>query len=164
MEEIISECLIDLQHETASEAESRTDLTLYFTKVSKCENRPAPTNMRIGINSYKEFTQKLSMEQNNYTEDTLKNFQDLFNHRTLTLWNCTEDTFQTMYSCLSSHQMMDCEVKLLYGEASYDAMKYNLDSLLRAIHKMYHYLNIASAVNNFLLSINPTSEYITLFR
>ncbi|CAG7830437.1 unnamed protein product, partial [Allacma fusca] len=48
MEEIISECLIDLQHETASEAESQTDLTLYFTKVSKCENRPAPTNMRIG--------------------------------------------------------------------------------------------------------------------
>ncbi|CAG7676385.1 unnamed protein product, partial [Allacma fusca] len=82
--------------------------------------------MRIGINSYKEFAQKLLMEPNNcnYTEDTLKTFEDLFDHRTLTLWNCTEETFQTMYSCLNGHQMMDCEVKLLYGEASYDAMKY----------------------------------------
>ncbi|CAG7826276.1 unnamed protein product [Allacma fusca] len=165
-EELISCCLIDFQRKTVPQPESQMDLNLYFTQVTKCKNRPAPTNMRIGTNSYNEFSKKLLMDPSdgNYTEDILKNFENLFDHRTLILWNSAEETFNTMYSCLRSYKMMDLEVKLLYGVDSYDAVKFNLDTLLKAIQQLYSSLNIASAVYNFLLSIEPMSEFIILFR
>ncbi|CAG7721773.1 unnamed protein product [Allacma fusca] len=165
IDKLISGPLIDLCIETNTQSRCIADVNLYFVRIKKREHRPVPSNIRMGSNTFERFSEMISSYSDGvYDHTVLSLFEELFSHRTLILWNNTEETFYKMYSCLNNHQMMDLEVKTMYGNESYTAMKSNLSLFLTAIQHLYSNLNLASAVRIFLLKINPLSDYCQIFR
>ncbi|CAG7819543.1 unnamed protein product [Allacma fusca] len=165
IDQLMSCSFINLCSDIHTQNQCIETLNSYFARIKKCEHRPVPTNIRIGSNTFEKFSQMIaSFTESVYDHTILSLFEELFSHRTLMLWNTTEECFHKMYSCLNNDQMMDLEVKLVYGNESYEAMKSNLNLLLKAINHLNPNLNIASAVRMFMMKINPLSEYCQIFR